>query len=339
MNKIAIYLKTRAGSLGRSVMLLACLGSAVGFVSCSDNDADSAEPKGDSNLPIYFAAGGVTVGAEVRGTVDSTTDLDGEAVVLFGSRYTTTPQWVSGSMIMNGQAATLDATAPNDYDIVYTPQQYYAASDSYYYDFRALYPSAAADGITLTAATAAAAPVVDVDLTYQNDVMIASAAGVQKQATAVDMEFAHQMAQVAFTIKKDATLNPHTLYLQQMGANGNTTGSLNIATGVWSNLADADDMVMLEPVYHGFEVTATAQDAVTAYMLFPITGSATEYYEFAVKVNDRVSTFRLPADGDRWEKGKRYVYNLTVTDANIGLDVSIPQQEQWVDVDNSISII
>lgn len=310
--------------------------------SCSDSNVIISQA--DDDFPIFFSAGEES--SVSRAVVNPTDNLNGQSMLLIGSAYLAgnNPDWTTHGLIknLNGKRGTLTSTSASGiYNITYSPLAYYLAPNNYKYDFLGVYPYDH-EGITIIPATSSTPFYVDVNLHKQPDVMLATQTGLTKNATTVPMgRLEHQLSQVSFNIKKLPEI-ASTVFLNEMKITGKIKARFNPVTKAWSNFINETGTVK----YYGyntpesFDVTVTPKD-IRDIVVFPITATLTEYYEFVLDINGTKTVVRLPEAGSTWEPGKRYKYNFTVTDSNIYIEVNPDveiEQEDWVEIPGAFPI-
>lgn len=125
-------------------------------------------------------------------------------------------------------------------------QAYYSIVADTKYDFYAYHPFATADnGISVNAAAAGLAPTIGIilktDPSTQIDLMYANLIAQTRKKEAVNLEFKHALAQVKFTVKKEANANAEKLTDIKVVTQG--TSVMNLTDGALS--VPADDVTII----------------------------------------------------------------------------------------------
>lgn len=144
------------------------------------------------------------------------------------------------------------------------------------------------------------------------------------------MPFLHALAQVQVTAKvSDANMtnvNVTKVVLTAPILTGNLTLTGTDAT--WANQANGADITM-DNVIASTDLTTTPQTLGTGALVVPGATTSTLVVTYSI---DGLEVTSTPIDiaGD-WEKGKKYIYNLT-----IGLDEIVlnPNVSDWTDADS-----
>lgn len=208
-----------------------------------------------------------------------------------------------------------------------TTAQYWPESG--YLKFIAYYPSTIGTG----AGDATQNIVISgVDAADQTDILYTNLTDAQACSTKpeVAMPFLHALAQVQVTAKvSDANMtnvNVTKVVLTAPILTGNLTLTGTDAT--WANQANGEDITMDNDIA-STDLTTTAQTLGTGALVVPGTTTSTLVVTYSIDGLE-VTTNPISIAGT-WEKGKKYIYNLT-----IGLDEIVlnPNVSDWTDADS-----
>ena len=172
----------------------------------------------------------------------------------------------------------------------------------------------------------------DVDAADQTDILYTNLTAAQECANkpVVAMPFLHALAQVQVTAKvsnADMTdVNVTKVVLKTPILTGNLTLTGTDAT--WADQANGEDITM-NNVIASTDLTTTSQTLGTGTLVVPGATTSTLVVTYTIGGLE-VTTDPISIAGT-WEKGKKYIYNLT-----IGLDEIIlnPSVSDWTDADS-----
>lgn len=272
--------------------------------------------------------------------------VDGK-VGLFAAKHTGTPLWNTPSLLMNNVTGTVTSAG----GIAYSPTRYYdVTAENYLYDFRAIYPSLPAKGVTVNPATTAKGPTASIKLLdtggasptpYYQEVMFAAADDAEKGSDGVPMKFRHLLTEVVVKVSKDATQVPQSAFLHDIRIEGLSIAEADLVTGELAHYGGHMDVSILEPGARDYEIGSVPKEVCRVLML-PMAASPESSYYLKFKINERFGMVRIPQYADdsqsppvvqqEWKPGYSYTYELKVVDADIilVLDAGI-NRDEWID--------
>jgi len=309
-------------SMKKSILnSLLCLGCAASLFSCSKDDNASGIVSDPST--IRFESQVISTKA---GPVAGPTFTPGENVGIFALQHATgTPATWTTTPFMANVVSTVGADGKS---LTYSPLMNYPTVDEV--DFYAYYPQSAAavsdaTGLSLPV-TLASTAATQVDYMFATPVMNKVKPAT---ATAIAFTFKHALAQVKFNVQKDNSVTD-VINLTNLSVTANTTGTMNIADGVWSTVTTPADLeVYNDAVGTGVAIAdvATGGTVVGApLMIFPSLPTA---LTFKVTIAGSTYSFTpsIPAAG--LEAGKIYTYTLKYNGSAIVFTTATV--EPWVD--------
>lgn len=245
-------------------LLLPALAIVV-LASCNNEE----KPDFISNEPVEVTFG-QSIGLYTKAPIEGN-KLMNTTMGVYAIEYTTTPAWKATGNFMEDISLSADASGVLTYTNA-ADTKYYSYGTDTKYDFYAYSPKADGTKIVANALADGAAPTINATLEYttiadQMDILHASATAKTKSSDAVALNFQHALAQVKFQIKKEADVDVTTL--TAISVNANTTGTMDITSGAWSNTAAPQNFNVLTG--GNVAISTTEADAGTAIMLFPET--------------------------------------------------------------------
>ena len=250
---------------------------------------------------------------------------------------------IEGTELPKGSSMVVYASksdaADGDYD-PYFSDAVFSCKDTYwggskywpesgYLKFIAYYPSGigTASGNATTNIT-----ITGVDATDQKDILYTnlSAAHESARKSTVAMEFHHALAQVIVTAKvSDANMtdvNVTKVVLSGAPYSGDLT--LTGTNATWDNQAPILSVTMPNTIA-STDLTATQKTLGTGLLVVPGEHEATLTVTYTIGGLE-TTTDPIEIDGT-WEKGKKYIYNLSIGLDEIKLD---PYVDDWDDAES-----
>lgn len=304
-------------SLGLSALIL--------LASCS-NDNEAVGTDGNKTRIQLGTA------LQTKAPVNDASGLNAAGIGIYGI---TTQNTTAGAAVTDWSAGkVLDNVKPQsvngDGSIVLPIPYYYPADAADYVKFMAFHPYAAAGttGDNYLHVTDAAAPELNFTLTGKEDLMYATPViGNNATTEARNLAFKHSLTQITFDVIKDQAMEGELSVTGIQFAGVNTTGKMNIETGMISDWGTPGDLTVFNSVSDGGAVEIPASDATaTAVVGSPVMlqGGQTK---FTLNIATTAKTFQhveitptVPATA--FEVGKSYKVTITF---NVG-DVT-PGQE------------
>lgn len=216
-------------SLALSMLAIA---SMAAMSSCSsENDPVDEIDKGKDPIAISF---GQNIAIYTKAPFTENALATGSKIGLWATEYTESSAWAATNKCDNKQ---LNVTAGG---ITFEGENvYYSKVPNTMYDFYAYAPLAeAGNGLTVNAASAGTAPTIGITLgttpDAQTDLMYATPlTGKTAQSDAYNLVFNHALAQVKFTIYKDA--NATLSSLTAISVNTKSTSTMSLIDGSFTS--------------------------------------------------------------------------------------------------------
>ena len=202
--------------------------------------------------------------------------------------------------------------------------------ESGYLKFIAYYPSGIGTAVNGDATTNIT--ITGVDATAQNDILYTDLTAAQESAAKnpVVMAFHHALAQVQVTAKvSDANMkyvNVTNVVLTTPILKGTLT--LTGTDASWDDQDNGEDITMDNDI-STTDLTERAQTLGTGALVVP--GTAASSLVVTYTIGGLEVTAAPISITDNWEKGKKYIYNLTIGLDEIKLS---PEVSDWKDADS-----
>lgn len=325
---------------------------ALAFSACTETEMESS-----AMAPVQFSAfaSGISVtdagNTRTGGSnadpivIRSISDLNDKDITLLGSEYqnSATQTW----SFMDNWRATV-AGAGIDYATI-NGVKYYSLQPGFKYDFKAVYPLISSNSNAGLSWGSGGFPLVNVNLEYAPDLMLAEAAGVTKPTTptSIPLEFKHQLVLIRFNIVKEVApigTPSHNVYVNKISTKGRLTADFNLMTKQLTPATAQTDFTIkdLGSPYSSFLVEETSKEMLCWFVFSADGDVAAEQYTFSFVINGKENTVDLPKAGKKWDLGMEYIYNLKVVGSDVYLEVDGGtglDQEVWEDLDGSDEII
>lgn len=312
------------------------LSALILLASCSnDNEAIGT----DSNKTRILLG----TALQTKAPVNDASGLNAAGIGLYGI---TTQNTTAGEFVADWTAAKiLDNVKPGsiegDGSIVLPIPYYYPENAADYLKFMAFHPYAAAGttGDNYLHVTDAAAPELNFTLTGKEDLMYATPAIGNNATTAVqNLAFKHSLTQITFDVIKDQAMVGELSVTGIQFAGVNTTGKMNIETGVISDWGTPGALIAFNSVSDGGAVEIPASDATAVVAGSPVMLQG-DQAKFALNIATTAKTFQnveiIPTSpATAFEVGKSYKVTITfnVGDVTPGQEIKLSASVQpWED--------
>ena len=220
--------------------MISIAATIAAMTACTSESDPINEIDAEVNVPINFGQS-INLFTKAIATGDKLTST---TIGIWGIEYSDVASWKATNFMDN-----LSLTVDNTGGITYTSgtSKYYSIVPETKYDFYAYSPIASeSNGLIVNAATAGNAPTIKVTIpTSQTssitDIMYATPSkNNTKSTTGINLAFQHALAQLKFTIKKEAE-GSNASNLTAIKVHANTVGIMNLNDGKFSSTETPGD--------------------------------------------------------------------------------------------------
>lgn len=286
------------------------------LVGCSSNN-DPVDEVGNGIDPVAITFG-QNIEIYSKAPVTGTTLANDTKIGLWACEYTeATYTWKAENKCDNSELTV----AADGIKFNAGKEAYYSKIENTKYDFYAYTPfaDAANNGITVNAASAGTAPSIGITLkadpASQTDLMYAAPlTGKTANTEAYELKFNHALAQVKFTVKKDAGVDLNTLTAISVATK--STSTMNLVDG---SFATSETSIAMTPLTSGnVSLNTSPTNAGDAIMVFPeanVVGEVT----FTIDTKE----YKFTPKDVTLTKGKITTINVTITATGINFSQSV----------------